>query len=274
MSDRKPLPGKFVWFEHVSNDAGRAQSFYADVLGWKARPFPTKDAGYEMIFTGDTDDTMIGGYTRPRRDQTPHWISYVSVDDVDATAKVATQNGGTLVEPPSDLPGVGRMARIADPQGAQICVFKNDSGDRADVPATHGQWLWNELHTTDPTAALAFYEKVLGFSQRAVDMGPNGSYFILSKGGVDRGGVTSQLPPGARPHWLPYIAVDDADAALARAKKAWATISIGPEDIPGIGRFGVFTDPTGVTLAIMKPAPMERTDQRVQQGDAVAAGAP
>lgn len=53
MSDRKPLPGKFVWFEHVSNDAGRAQSFYADVLGWKARPFPTKDAGYEMIFTGD-----------------------------------------------------------------------------------------------------------------------------------------------------------------------------------------------------------------------------
>jgi uncharacterized protein len=256
MSDRKPLPGKFVWFEHVSSDAKKAQRFYAEVLGWKARPFPTEDAGYDMIFTGETDDTMIGGYAAPERAQTPHWIAYVSVEDVDTAAKAATQNGGTVVTAPSDLPGVGRMARIADPQGAEICVFKNDSGDPADAPATHGQWLWNELHTTDPAEALNFYEKVLGFSHRSVDMGPGGTYHILSKEGVDRGGITSGLAGGARPHWLPYVAVDDVDAAITRAKKVGATIRVDPKDIPGIGRYGVLEDPTGAALAIMKPAPM------------------
>jgi uncharacterized protein len=259
MPDRKPLPGKFVWFEHLSRDARKAQAFYGEVLGWKARPFPADGSGYDMIFTGDTDDTMIGGYAAPKRDRQPsHWISYVSVEDVDAAAKAATQNGGRVIEPPSDLPGVGRMARIADPQGAEICVFKNASGDPPDAPTTHGRWLWNELHTSDPTKALSFYEKVLGFSHRSVAMGPDATYHILSKDGVDRGGVTSHLPPGVPPHWLPYVEVDDADATIARARKLGAAIPVAPSDIPGIGRFGVLEDPTGAVLAVMKPAPMEK----------------
>ena len=54
MSDRKLLPGKFVWFEHVSQDAKKAQEFYGEVLGWKVRPFPRGEVAYEMILTGDT----------------------------------------------------------------------------------------------------------------------------------------------------------------------------------------------------------------------------
>lgn len=261
MSDRKPLPGKFVWFEHISKDSQRAQAFYRDVLGWKARPFP-EDSGYDMIFTGNTDDTMIGGYAAPRRDREPsHWMSYVSVEDVDAAVKTAVQHGGRVVEPPNDMPGVGRMARIADPQGAEISVFKNATGDPADTQATQGRWLWNELHTPDPAKAVAFYENVLGFSHRSVDMGPDGTYYILSRDGVDRGGVASHLLDGARPHWLPYVSVDDADATLARAKKHGGSVVFGPHDIEGIGRFGVVKDPTGAVLAVMKPAPMETPEQ-------------
>ena len=256
MFDRKPLPGKFVWFEHISKDARPAQAFYGEVLGWQSRPFP-EDSGYDMIFTGDSDDTMIGGYAAPRFDpQPPHWISYVSVDDVDAAARAAVQNGGKVVEPPTDLPGVGRMARISDPQGAEISVFKNDTGDPADTPATHGRWMWNELHTTDPAKALDFYEKVLGFSHRSMDMGPAGTYHVLSKGGMDRGGITSQLLDGSGPHWLPYVSVDDADTTLALAKKLGGSVLFGPHDIDGIGRFGVVKDPTGAQLAVMKPAPI------------------
>src|SRR5207253_6094434 len=87
-----------------------------------------------------------------------------------------------------------------------------------------------------PPKALAFYEKVLGFSHRTLS-GPGGTYHILSRGGVDRGGVTDQ--GGERPHWLPYVAVEDADATIARAKKFGGTICFGPEDIPNVGRFGV-----------------------------------
>src|SRR5206468_12320427 len=139
--DRKSLPGKFVWFEHVSRDAKKAQAFYRDVLGWRVGPFPMGSVTYEMIYAGDT---MIGGYAAPKTDRQPsHWIAYVSVEDVDAAAKAAAANGGKVVEAPSEISGVGRSARIADPQGAEICLFKNASGDPADAPSTPpGRWLW------------------------------------------------------------------------------------------------------------------------------------
>lgn len=253
MSERKPLFGKFVWFELVSKDAKKAQAFYGEVLGWKVQSFPMGDLTYEMIYAGDT---MIGGYAAPMSDRQPsHWISYVSVDDVDAAAKAAAANGGKVVDAPHDIPGVGRTVRIADPLGAEICPFKSTTGDPADEEASQGRFFWTELHTTDPAKALAFYEKVVGFSHRSMDMGPGGTYHIVGKGGVDRGGVTSQLPPGAKPHWLPYVFVDDADATIGKARKLGATIQLGPEDIPGIGRFGVIADPSGAVLAVMKPLP-------------------
>jgi len=253
MADRNPLPGKFVWFELVSRDPKKAQSFYGDVLGWKVQAFPMGDQSYEMIFAGDT---MIGGYATPKTDRQPsHWISYVSVDDVDAAVKAAAANGGKVVDAPYEIPGVGRTARIADPQGAEICPFKNATGDPPDENASQGRFFWNELHTSDPAKALAFYAKVVGFTSRAMDMGPGGTYHILEKNGVGRGGATEHMAPGARPHWLPYVFVDDPDATIAKARKLGATIQIGPEDIPGVGRFGVFHDPTGAVLAVMKPRP-------------------
>jgi len=265
MPDRKPLPGKFVWFEHVSKDPKRAQAFYGDVLGWKVQAFPMGDQTYEMIFAGDT---MIGGYAAPKSERQPsHWISYVSVEDVDAAVKAAAANGGKVIDAPYEIPGVGRTARIADPQGAEICPFKNAMGDPPDedlsssparaATASQGRFFWNELHTTDPAKALAFYAKLVGFSSRAIDMGPGGTYHILEKNGVGRGGATSQMAPGARPHWLPYVFVDDPDATIAKARKLGATIQFGPEDIPGVGRFGVLQDPTDAVLAVMKPRPAD-----------------
>jgi len=255
MSDRKLIPGKFVWFEHVSRDAKKAQAFYGEVLGWKVQPFPMGELSYDMIYVGDT---MIGGYSSPRSDrQPPHWISYVSVEDVDAGARAATAKGGKVVQGPFDIPNVGRTARIADPQGAEICLFKSTSGDPADAEATHGSWLWNELHTNDVANALAFYETVVGFSHRSVDVGPSGKYHILSKGGIERGGATSFLQSAVPPHWLPYVSVDDVDAAIARARRQRATIEMNPDDIPGVGRIAVLKDPIGAVLAVMKPLPRQ-----------------
>src|SRR5438067_2462396 len=198
MSARKLIPGKFVWLELVSKDAKKAQAFYGEVFGWKTVPFPMGGATYEMIYAADTPDTMIGGYAAPKSDaQAAHWIAYVSVEDVDAAAKAAGANGGRVIEPPRDAPGVGRSARIADPQGAELCLFKSATGDKPDTATTpSGQLLWNELHTNDTAKALAFYEKVVGFAHRTMDMGPGGAYHILSKGGVDRGGVTDHLTSG------------------------------------------------------------------------------
>lgn len=257
MSDRKLIPGKFVWFELVTKDAKKAQAFYGEVLGWKVKPFPMGNYTYEMILTGEALDTMIGGYAAPTNDTAPsHWIAYVSVDDVDAVAKAAIASGGRVIVAPMDIPGVGRRAGILDPQGAELHLLKSATGDAPDVKkAPHGTFFWNELHTTDPAKALAFFEKILGYSHTSMDAG-GGTYHILSsKDGVGRGGMTANLSRGAAPHWLPYVSVDDVDATVARAKRLGATIPVTPEDIPGVGRVSVLQDPTGASLAIMKPMP-------------------
>ena len=256
MTDCKQLPGKFIWFELVSRDVRKAQAFYGEVLGWRVVPFPMGGFTYDMAYVGDT---MIGGYAEPRDAAQPsHWVSYVSVEDADASVKAATASGGRVVEPAVDLPTVGRIARIADPLGAELCLFDKATDDPPDGPTTQGHWMWNELHTPDPARVLPFYEKVVGFSHRALGMGPSGTYHVISRGGVDRGGVTDHLAPGQPAHWLPYVYVDDCDATVARARKLGGKIPVDAMDIPGIGRFGVLEDPSGAVLAVMKPAPMEK----------------
>jgi uncharacterized protein len=279
MADRQLLPGKFVWYEHVSNDVEKAEAFYGALLGWKVGAFPVGDSTYDMILSGDTMDTMIGGFVPVKSElHRSHWISYVSVEDVDGAVRMATALGGRVVEAPSDVPELGRQARIADPQGAQLCLFTNANGDPPDPPTAVGstpfssykRWFWNELHTPDPNKALTFYEKTIGYSCRSMDMGPAGMYYVLvSRDGVDRGGVTSHL--SRAPHWLQYVAVQDTNAIMAQARQLGAMIVQDAMDIPGVGRFGVLQDPAGAMLAVMQPRPMGRQDAGSRSDDHVTA---
>lgn len=257
MADRKLIPGKFVWYELQCSDVPRAQAFYAELLGWKNVRFPAGSTTYEMIFAGQTPDTMIGGYAPlPMGDaRGSRWITSVSVEDVDAVARAATANGGKIVDAPHDVPGAGRGARIADPAGAELSLIRSARGDAPDVEATPtGYFFWNELHTPDPATALAFYEKTVGFTHETM-RNPAGDYHVVSRGRVGRGGITGHLPPGTAPHWLPYVHVDDVDASAGRAQRLGGRIVLPPMDIPDIGRSTVVRDAVGAVLALMKPNP-------------------
>lgn len=257
MADRKRIPGKFVWYELQCSDVPKAQAFYAELFGWKNVPFPAGPATYEMIFAGETPDTMIGGYAAlPKGDaRGSRWIASVSVEDVDTVARAAAANGGKVLDAPHDVPGAGRGARIADPAGAELSLIESTRGDPPDVDAVPaGYFFWNELHTTDPAAALAFYEKTLGFTHETM-RSPAGDYHVISHGGIGRGGVTSHLPPGVAAHWLPYVHVADVDTSAARAQRLGGKVVLPPMDIPDIGRSTVVRDAVGAVLALMKPNP-------------------
>jgi len=247
------LPGKFVWFECVTHDLPRAQRFYGEVLGWKVEAFPMGSTTYPLIKAGDT---AVGGYVPLSDTRTaPHWISSLSVDDVDATARAVTAAGGTVLEPPADLPPVGRSAKIADPFGTQLYLFRAAGADAADGPPTSGRFYWNELWTRDAGVALAFYETVIGYTHSDMDLGPQGTYRVLEKGGVPRGGIMTSPRSDAPPMWLPYVAVGDCDATVTRAGKLGGAVVAAPDDLPGVGRFAILADPAGATFAVIKPAP-------------------
>ena len=246
------LPGKFVWFEHVSTQPKKAQAFYGEVLGWKVEGAPMGSFTYEMI---KTPEGTIGGYAQPQHGEPPHWISYVSVDDVDATARKIVAAGGKLLGEAFDIPTVGRTARCADPLGARFDIFRSSQGDPADTKTRAvGHVDWNELLSPDPDKAVAFYEKVLGYTTETMEMPHGGAYRILARDGVSRAGVMKTPVPQLPSHWLQYLAVDDADAAIARATRAGGQLKMPAMDVKDVGRFAVLTDPLGAAFGIIKPA--------------------
>ena len=254
--DKTPhLPGKFVWFEHVSNDLARARAFYEPLFGWHVEAMPMGAQTYHMLMVGGQG---IGGLRTAEAGMPNHWISYQSVNDVDAAHKAAVKAGAKSMLPPTDFPTVGRGAGIIDPTGAALCLWKGSNGDAPDQdPTPAGGWVWNELWTPDAGAALTFYQTAFGYTHDVMDMGEQGKYYILkSTDGKGRAGVMQSTMPGVPPMWLPYVNVADCDAAAAKASKLGAKqVVVPPTDIPGIGRFAVLLDPLGAAVAIIKPLP-------------------
>ncbi len=244
------IDGKFVWFELVTSDVGAAKGFYGELLGWTTEGMPGGE--YTIVNNAGVGQA---GITEPRMGEPAHWHSYVSVPDVDAAAKRAVKAGGKVLVEPFDVPTVGRMAAIQDPQGAVLSLFRAEQGDPADVATKPiGGFYWNELWTRDDRAARAFYAEVVGFEFRDVDMGPMGTYHVAHASGADRGGLMRSPDAKAPPMWLPYVKVDDCDRTVARAQKLGATVLAPASDVPEIGRFSVLKDPTGAVIAVMQAA--------------------
>jgi predicted enzyme related to lactoylglutathione lyase len=113
--------GEVSWNELVTTDVTAAKSFYTGLFGWKTESFGTGD-GYTLFKQGDAS---MGGMMKCPKDDVPaHWLPYVTVDDVDASSSKAVKLGARVVAPPMDVPDVGRVAVLLDPQGAAIGLFK------------------------------------------------------------------------------------------------------------------------------------------------------
>ena len=123
-----PAAGSFCWNELMTRDASKAISFFTELFGWTTEEMPMPEAGgvYTMFKNGDTH---VGGCMQMDGPQfenvPPHWMTYVAVDDVDATAEKVKSLGGTVLHGPADVPNMGRFAVLQDPTGATISVWKS-----------------------------------------------------------------------------------------------------------------------------------------------------
>lgn len=117
-----------------------------------------------------------------------------------------------------------------------------------------GTFCWPELSTTDSAAAKKFYGSLLGWKYRDNDMGPGGVYTIFTLDDRDAAAGFTQLqqtgPAGVPSHWAAYVAVDDADAAAAKAESLGGQIVQAPFDVMDLGRMAVITDPVGATFCV------------------------
>lgn len=261
--------GRFLWHELLTTDPDAASRFYGAVAGWETIRWD-QDSSYRLLATGGVP--MAGLLSLAPEDRargaSPHWLTYIGVPDVDAAVRLATEMGATVRSAAQDVPTVGRMAGLADPQGTAFAVY-TPTGEqvRAETP-TLGDFSWHELATTNWQAAWEFYSKLLGWQyDSSFDMGPAGTYWMFRFPGGKRpiGGMYTKQPDQPGPaQWLPYILVASADRASEAATGAGARILHGPVDVPGGDRIAMGNDPQNAAFAVhsLKPAPARKSSAK------------
>ena len=244
------MHGRFIWYDLITPDPDGAMKFYGEVVGWRTQEWN----GPQQYTMWENDGAPIGGIVKPGSGMgdTPLWLPYVQVDDVDATVRLATEMGANVTSEPKDIPGSGRYAIMRDPQGASFGVFNATMPTTSEFKPKRGEFSWHELMTDDHRSAMDFYTRLFGWTMMGeFDMGPAGRYTEYGNGTEMYGGMFTkssdmQMPGG----WCCYAMVDDANAAAEKVKELGGQIVNGPMEVPGGSWVAQGIDPQGVLFAV------------------------
>lgn len=248
-------PGNFSWFELATTDQDSAKAFYSKVFGWEPNDSPMGEGmTYTMLNKGGKN---VGALYKLMPDEAamglpPHWRVYVTVADVNASTKKAEELGATIHMQPFDVMEHGRMSVIQDPTGAVIMLWEPKAHPGAGVIDEPNTFCWYELNTNDTEKAKDFYSKLFSW-----DIGGSESYTEWKQGNRSLGGMMKIQPEWGPvpPNWTAYIMVENADQAAEKIKANGGNVMMGPQAIPGTGRFAVVSDPQGAVFAIFEPLP-------------------
>lgn len=246
--------GRHVWSELMTTDMKAAAAFYGEVLGWTSAPMPSPDMPY-WRFQRSGGAGVAGLMERPAgMDMPPFWSMYVAVPKFeDAVAHIKRLGGGEL-SPVVDVPTVGRMQMLKDPQGAAFYIIQPEPRENPpDRDPEVGEASWLELMTTDRPAATKFYQEVFGWQPtEAMDMGDMGTYQMFNRGPRMIGGMMNKPKEMAQvpPHWAIYFRVPDIKAAEERVRANGGKILNGPMEVPGGDWILNAMDPQGATFSL------------------------
>ncbi|MGF1647695.1 MAG: VOC family protein [Kineosporiaceae bacterium] len=237
--------GTPCWTDLAAPDVGAARAFYGAVLGWTFTETGEEHGGYVMA---EVDGSSVAGIG-PQQDGSPTaWTLYLASDDLDATAEAVTAAGGAVVAPAFDVGDMGRMIVATDPSGAAFGVWqavRHVGAERVNEP---GALTWEDLRSTDPEAARAFYARVFGFRAEDVEGAPDDYRMFALPGGEGLGGIGGMMGQDGLPsHWLVYFGVSDVDSAVTVAESHGGRTLAPAMDHP-YGRMAALSDPAGAVF--------------------------
>jgi uncharacterized protein len=289
------IHGVPCWVDTAQPDPEAAVAFYGGVFGWDLEDVmgPGSPGPYFIARLRGGDVAAVAGLP----DGGPEaavWRTYIWVDSADATAEKVEDAGGQIVTAPFDVGEAGRMAVLADPEGAVFCVWQAKEHRGARIVNEPGSLNFNGLGTRDVRRAKEFYGSVFGWD--ALDIGGGaemwrlpgyGDFLERSDPGLRQRMAQSGAPegfedvvatltpipddqPDVPPHWSVTFAVDDADATAERAGELGGRVIVPPFDAPWV-RMTVVADPQGATFIASKFAPENRDLAGVAESTARAA---
>ena len=247
--------GSFSWADLATTDPDGAKAFYAGLFGWEPEDIPVDGGTYTMCRIEGKDVAAIAGQREEERSQgvPPHWNNYVTASDIDERAPRVAELGGTLMLPPFDVMGAGRMAVAADPTGAFFMLWQAKDSIGAELVNAPGTLSWNELGTSDVDAAKKFYEGLFGWTYEELDIPEGGTYSIIRNGDRSNGGIRalSENEKGMPSYWTPYFGVDSSDETSSRVGELGGRVLMPTMRVPA-GAFTVLADPQGAVFQIFE----------------------
>lgn len=245
--------GRILWYELLTTDMKAAETFYKAVVGWTVTPFAGSPQPYDMWTR--SDNVPIGGVmTIPKgMNFPPHWGMYVGVPSLEDAVTEIQRRGGTSLSDVIEVPTVGRMRTMKDPQGVAFSVYEPASPPRQpESEPQMGDISWHELYTTDAEKALEFYTGLFGWRHtESMDMGPAGKYHMFGRA-FALGGMMNKMPEMAQvpPHWGFYFRVPDVHAGAESVKANGGKVLNGPMEVPGGDWIINCMDPQGGSFSL------------------------
>jgi uncharacterized protein len=296
MPDRdRYIPGVPCWVDTNQPDPEAAVAFYSGLFGWELTDVMPPGSGqkYFMARLQDRDVAGVNGIPEGAPPMAT-WNTYIWVDSADQAAIKVRDAGGTVLMEPFDVPEAGRMAVLADPEGAVFCVWQPGRHRGAQLVNEPGALNFNGLATRDVEAAKSFYGAVFGWDTLTLDGGMQAWTLAAYGDHLEEGdpGLRERIVGFGVParfadvvatinpiddtdsrtpaHWSVTFAVDDADAIAAKATELGGKVIVPPFDAPWV-RMTVIADPQGATFIASKFVPENRSSG--DQADAAASAA-
>ena len=246
-------PGRVVWHDLVTPDLDVARRFYGPLFGWQ---FEDRGSlGRVEYVLARLNGRPVAGFARARSFtiNTTQWVSYFSVPDVDSAAARVGASGGRVYLRPTDVPGRGRAALMADPQGAVFAVLHATGGDPLDAVGPINGFLWHELWTVDTASAARWYGSLMGYEasgRRLANVA--GTYTLFRRDGIPRAGMLRIPVADVRPNWLPTVRVADIAAVVANATALGGRVILAPRPELRKGTVAIIQDPNGAALTVQE----------------------
>jgi len=245
-------PGTPCWVILVTPDPDRTGSFYAGLFGWSV---PAAGGGFVTV---ESDEGEVAGVLALPADAAQagaasRWLIYLATEDVGASLQRVRASGGEIVAPAFDVGHLGRMAMAADGMGAQFGLWEAGTHPGAVVTGRVGSLTWAELRTRSRASAAGFYEAVFGWEVQSVQSGAETYITCLLDQVPVAGMVELGAADGRSPSfWMPYLAVDDCDAAASLAEGLGGEVCAPPHETGGL-RLAVLRDPLGALFYVVEP---------------------
>lgn len=237
--------GHIVWHDLVTPDLAQSKAFYSAVFNWQ---FQTVNDSYLFI---KANNELIAGMAKLDNSNNPsHWLSLISVNNIDAVVEKTQQAGGDVLIGKTNIVGRGHIAVLQDPQGAVFSVINTNNGDPLKTLANN-TWVWQEVWSDNPASSQRFYQS-LGSYQIADKTLYGHNYQYLTAANKPAIGFVKKPSDEIGNTWVNYIKVADVDATLLKVTAAGGEVLMAPNEQVRNGTVAIIRDPAGAGLVIQE----------------------